>query len=338
MNLSRRVVYILLIFVSVAAYAEDSSFQSSYDSGKELAKNKHGSVLSSLQNFKPEAVFNGFTSQPNESKHYGGVQQSVDTLKSPIVVSEETQNPVAKTLRDNFGSRPQYKVDASADSIKNSQWMIDHANEVTRGKSCKKIPACETTYESKTCQEEASLRWYYCQKTLNVKVNNQVHESHYPITVHLDSDRYYVGANIDVFSGRIIDHGPHDSKVWIDGRLPANIDCNTLQSTITSSTINKKYIDGIHYPACGDLSLTIHVTLPKNSKVSGKVVIDIVSRRVDTTIDEGWEDGCTKYASDSQCKLELDQCTQGKETRVIGGESITRDCWAKNCATHVKLM
>lgn len=327
-----RFAILFIMFLSFTAYAETNSFHGSYENGKTLAGEMQTKVLSSLQQFRPESVFNDFTKHPQEADSYGGVQQKEDPLKTKAS-HESATNPIAKTLSDNFSNRPQYKVDANTESMKNAQWLIDHAHDVTRGKSCKKIPVCETTYENNTCQEEASIRWYFCQKRLQVTVENQVHETHYPVTIHLKSDRYYMGARLDAITGRLIDHGPHDARASMDGRLPANIDCKTLQSTIIKTTMDRRFIDGISFPACGNLDINIHLTdSNKRNRINGSVTIDIVSRRVDSTINDVWDDGCLKFAGDNQCKLEVEQCTQSNETQIIGGVPITRDCWA----THLK--
>lgn len=320
---------LLMSLVSLSVHAEDHSFQDFYENGKKIAQENNSKVFSSLQEFKPESIFNNFTDHPAESDNYGGVQQKEDPIK--VKAREEAEvNPLARTLKDNYENRPQYKIDPNADNLKNSKWFIDNSDDLTHNQSCKQVPVCDTTYENTQCQEQASIRWHYCQKVLRVNVANQVHETHYPITVHLDSERYYIGAVIDVTNGRVIDHGPHDSKAWMDGRLPANVDCNTLQSTITQTTINKNAIDGLSFPSCGSLRINIHITLSKNRKVRGKVTIDVVSRKVDTNIKDSWDNGCLKFSGDNRCKLDAEQCTQGRETRIIGGIHITRDCWAKD--------
>lgn len=316
-----RFVVLLSIIVSNLLYANTDSFQASYEHGARLAATQQGKVASSLQQFNPSSVFHDFTAHPKESNYY-----QKDSLLKSKASDESKNNPMAITLKDNFNNRPQFKIASQSVNMKTSLWMLEHANDVIRGQSCKKIPICETIYETKTCQEQASIRWHFCQKRLQVNVDNQVHETHYPIILHLKSDRYYMGARINVVTGRLIDHGPHDSTAWIDGRLPVNLDCNTLHSTITKTSIDRRFIDGISYPTCGNLDINIHVTDPNHRhRINGTIEIDIVSRRVDTHIQDTWEDGCEILSK--LCKLDYQQCTQGNETRVIGGVAITRNCW-----------
>jgi conjugal transfer mating pair stabilization protein TraN len=338
-TMNKLIVGILSVLLpAVSLFAADTSFQYSYGQGKKLAEENHGSIGNALGQLNPNKLFDQFQEHPDQEKAYVGVLEETSSLNGQAI-EEAKKNPVAIKLRDDFNNRPEYKVDTKSDTIKNSQWMIDHADEVTLGNSCKAVPVCETAYEYKQCQEEPSRRWFDCQKTLNVTVDHHVKEKKYSFTVHLDSDdHYYIGALLDVTNGRLIDHGPRDASAWLDGRLPSNIDCRTLQSTITGGSVNSKNIDGINFPSCNGLTISIHVTNPNKRRVNGTVTIDVISRTVDSEIHDNWVDTCGQFSSDNQCKMDSEQCTHGMETKKIDGIDVTRECWQQQlkytCLSH----
>lgn len=166
------VIMLCILAISTIAHA-DSAFQEAYAQGKKIASQQQNRVNGSIQQFKPESVFNNFTNHPKEANEYGGVQQRDNSLQTKAM-NESSINPVAKDLTNNFNNRPQFKIDAKAEGMKTSLWMINHANDLIHGKSCKKIPICETTYEHKICHEQPSIRWFYCKKRLQVLVDSSL--------------------------------------------------------------------------------------------------------------------------------------------------------------------
>jgi len=138
-------------------------------------------------------------------------------------------------------------------------------------------------------------------------------------------DHSYAGLTINVVNGQVIFLGPHDASFSLDGRLPSNIDCKTLQGKIVSEQ-GASHLDSIDFPSCSNgLVLNIHISSGHQKDLQ----LDIISSTINYVPEDRWDDGCLGLASARSCTFQSEQCVQPSATRIFQTIPVTRDCWEK---------
>jgi conjugal transfer mating pair stabilization protein TraN len=321
-----RMIVMTLFFLSISSYGGERTFQNSYQKGLKLGKQSEGRVREAMQTH-PQSIFKDYNERPKEADYYNKDQTNDNDLKMRTRV-EFVRNPLAQKIDKENKTRPKFEIQKNTPSMNMNQWVLDNAYQLTHEKSCKEIPSCMEVFENINCFEKPPSIFHVCGQRLVVDVKQSLDEKHYPIAIHFHSDRYYMAAIVDLTNGAVLDHGPRESSITITGLLPVGIDCTTLSGSILSLNISGE-IEAIGYPSCLGLRLNLRIKHPSNKhRVYGDILLDIISRRVNTDINEYWVNDCLIYSGNPQCSINEEHCTQGMETRIIGGLPITRACWA----------
>ncbi len=323
--------FILLLIFSVLTgecIANSPDFESGINQAKQEAKNKKNDAFNQAKNFNPKTVFDNYTKNPDQTKYYGGITQS-DTQQMTSDAFQSKSSESGQVISNSISQHPRYVINKTDPDIQHSELLQSEAYNIVHGMTsqyidCKPKEACTTQYQEKRCEEAPQTIFQSCKKKLNVEIITHETVTHYPLTAHLSVDDHkYAGISVNAVNGRVDFLGPHDASFRLDGRLPANIDCSTLQGAITSRT-GRAGLDHINFPSCANgLELEYHISEGHRLDLQ----IDMISRVVKYEVKDHWVDDCTGIVNDSTCKLKSQQCDIPGSTKIIQGVPVTRDCW-----------
>lgn len=322
---------ILMIITScvMAADKDDQSFQQ----GIEAAAKHRQSSIDTFKSFNPKDTFKNYTDSPEPSHYYGGVTQSSTPLKEDAVANASNSESGKAVKQADEHLKAIDKV-ALANEIKRISAIQDHADDIVKGISdefvdCTKQESCTTTYEEKQCEESPDSLLQYCKKILNIDLIPHQEETHYSLTLHLSVKKHnYAGVTFNATNAQIGFLGPHDASFSLDGRLPTDVDCKTLQGKVVSTKSNAN-LDTITFPTCSSgLSMDLHISGGHYIDIQ----VDIVSTKITYEPKDRWEDGCLGLANNSSCVFQTEQCVSSQATHVIQNIPVARDCWEKEAS------
>ncbi len=328
-----RNIWLFIIMASFinSSLAADSDFESAVNLARAEGQSKKENSVNQAKNFDPKSVFNNYSNHPDQSKYYGGVTQT-DTQQMTNDAFQQKNSEAGQDISNTIKQHPRYVINPSDPDMKHSELIQNEADNIIHGVTdqyvdCKPKQACTIQYQNKQCLEAPQTIFQSCKKKLIVDVIPHESITHYPLTAVLFvSDHNYAGISVNSVSSRIDFLGPHDASFNLKGRLPGNIDCKTLQGSITSNSGGSN-LDSINFPSCSNgLNLDFHIS----GGHSKKLQIDMISKIVTYEINDRWIDDCQSIANDVTCKLKSQQCDIPKSTQVIQGIPITRDCWQES--------
>lgn len=306
-----------------AVYSEPSRFDIGFDQGIKTATSLRNQPINALKNFKPKEVIKNYSENPNEANY----QNNPAAIKTDAMASLDS-NPTAKTIQSSMESHPKFDIKPDSPMIDNISKRADAIYDVVTGQygDCTKKTSCDITYKTETCEESPKSTYQYCKKILNIDLIPHQVEQHYYLTAHLSVRNHnYAGANINAVTGQIIFVGPREARFSLDGRLPPNIDCRTLQGKITSRS-GSATLDSIDFPSCANgLVFAFHISNGHNMDLT----VDMTSTRITYEPKDNWNDGCMGLAKMASCTFKEERCVAPRSTHDIQGISVTRDCWEK---------
>lgn len=325
-KISDIVMALALTVIMSAAYADDKSFEE----GIAAAAQHKQQTVETFKNFNAKDTFKNYSELPEQASYYRGVDQTDSTIKDDAVAASDNSE-VVKAVNQAKTNQKSIDKEALGNEIKRISQISDHADDIVRGISdefvdCTKKESCSTTYEEKQCEDTSDNIQQYCKKILSVDLIPHQIDTHYQLTAHLSvKDHNYAGVTVNSTNGSVSFLGPHDASFRLEGRLPSNIDCKTLQGKITSRSGGAK-LDYINFPTCGNgLGLDFHIS--GGHKID--LQMDIVSSKITYEQKDRWDDGCLGLANTSSCAFQTEQCVSPQATHIIQNIPIARDCWEK---------
>lgn len=319
----------LLIFPCFATTAE---FEAAVKQAEKDAKAKKAESFNQAKQLDPHSIFDQYTPHPEQSKYYDGVMQS-DTKTMDHDTAQSKSSESGTVISNTITQHPQFVISASDPDMQHAQLLQSEAYNILHGMTsqyvdCKAKETCTTKYQEKMCEEAPQAIFQTCQKKLIIDIVSHETVTHYPLTAHLSvKDRDYAGVSMSPVTGAIGFLGPkHDAKFTLDGRLPANLDCQSLQGSMLSTNGNAK-LDYIHFPSCANgMLLEIHISDGHKRDIA----IDIASKKMTYEVSDRWVDDCGGMMNDATCKLQSKQCDIKESTQVIQGIPVTRECWQES--------
>lgn len=329
-NMFRCFMLLSLFLIFENGYANSPDFNAAFKNGMDTASSHKNNPFNAINTFHPENTFKTYTSHPLETHYYEGVTQKDTTLSNDSAALAKTDIS-SKTIHKSFETRPQYPNISDTPYVKYGKNIQSDAIAIVNGHDgqfidCTKPKTCQTTYVENTCEENRPSTVQSCDRTLIIDVIPHQIDTHFGLGTRLSvRDHNYAEVNINVVTGSKGFIGPHDTTFWLDGRLPPNLDCNTLHGRITSSAGNA-HLDNISFPACSN-GLVLHYHISNGHRLD--LSIDIVSTTITYELRDRWVDSCGDIASIPYCNLQEESCVEGPQTRSIQGISVARDCWKK---------
>ncbi|HAL0826735.1 TPA: type-F conjugative transfer system mating-pair stabilization protein TraN [Escherichia coli] len=150
----KRVIVMMLAALTIFGTGLQASDK--YGSGKQFADSLKGSSSGVLNNFNPGEVIPGYTENPPESAHYGGVTSSNSASLESAGASALNNSEVGKLTSEVIMNRPKDPISMDAPFISGGFDVQDKADIVTNGTYDK----CETVNVSKT-----EITLHVCERT-----------------------------------------------------------------------------------------------------------------------------------------------------------------------------
>lgn len=325
-----RFLIMMSMFINTS-FASNAGFDSALALAKSEGKGKSENSIKLVKQFEPKNVFSHYTNNPEQASYYGGITQS-DTKQMENRATEQKSSGLGQDIQNSINQHSRYVIKPTDPDMKHSQLIQEEADSIIRGITskyidCKPKQACTTQYLYKQCNEAPQAIFQSCHKKLNIDVVSHETVTHYPLNAYLTvEDHNYAGISLNVVDGKVDFLGPHDARFRLEGRLPKDIDCHTLQGSVISNTGGAK-LDSINFPSCANgLSLNYHISGGHRKDLK----IDIISKVMTYDVKDNWLDTCHGLSSDKTCKLRSNICDIPKSTQVIHGVPVTRDCWQES--------
>ena len=317
-----------------SVYANTEDMQKIMDETVKQSSSLKQKSYQALNNFKPKDEFAHYSDTPSQTQYYGGIMQKGTSHLDQDVDTERTQGESGKMITDSIHHHPRIVITSTDPGILHSQLIADNAEDIVRGTTnryvnCKAEQVCKTDYLQKSCEESPQEIHQSCKKTLNIDVISHESSTHYPLKIHVSTkDHNYVGVAVNVLNGSISYIGPHDASFHLEGRLPNNLNCHTLQSAITVFDAHGRntQIDTISYPSCSTGTMLNFHFSGKNT-INVDMQIDVVSKVTTYEVQDRWVQDCDGLLHESSCTFKSKVCVQPKETRTFQGVQVSRDCW-----------
>ena len=297
-----------------------------FQQGIQFASTKQGTALSSLKENMPGHTVENYTDHPNET----GYRESPDSIKQKA--NEKIhQDDNGKNILAGIDIRNEkFKFAKNPDSplIKNILQKSDAIYDVVTGQfgDCTKKTNCTTTFKTEICEESPAVTLQYCSQKLDIVMVPKQVETKYSFTVNLEvEDHNYAGLDVNLITGKVGFLGSHDADYSLTGRLPSNIECQTLHGEIVSQTGGAK-LDKFDFPSCANgLSLNMHIS----SGHKKNITFNVISTKIVPEPQDHWQDGCEGLSNSKNCSSKEERCIEENTTHIVDGQPVTRACWQK---------
>ncbi len=179
-----------------------------FNSGMDYAKGLKGKDLDTFKSFKPADNLPDYSSSPDATKYYGGVQSSGTDLTSP---GSNTLNNTewGKAVTDSISKQPKDMVTADSPFLDNGRNAENNAETVFDPKLCESKEFEKSVFTNYVCDRDLQVQ-QYCTRTAAIS-------GHYEDTTEIkniviqsqdilfsSTDAGYTGAWIAPVTGKII--------------------------------------------------------------------------------------------------------------------------------------
>ncbi|EAB9082077.1 type-F conjugative transfer system mating-pair stabilization protein TraN [Salmonella enterica] len=333
---------IVMMLAALTTFGTGLQASDKYSSGKQFADSMKGNGSGVLNNFNPGEVIPGYTENPPESAHYGGVTSSNSASLESAGASALNNSEVGKLTSEVIMNRPKDPISMDAPFISGGFDVQDKADIVTNGTYdrcetvnvtkteitshvCERTPAAELTCIRKAhiggkYEESWHTQWleYEMNQLPSSEVNGQyVVSIPSPVTgeiisAHYSWRRIYIQKSdnmvITVLGSRL----NWNSKTSVDASFTPVQKMLTAGAPFTSS----------HPTRAGSIRFKRHTSMKLRLQV--KVKTETWKPVVE------WTESCPFNKAEEV--LQGSQCTEAGGNRVIsmGGKEYTvySDCWA----------
>ncbi|AXF79053.1 type-F conjugative transfer system mating-pair stabilization protein TraN (plasmid) [Erwinia tracheiphila] len=319
-----------------------------FNSGMDYARGLKGKDLDTFKSFKPADNLPDYSSSPDATKYYGGVQSTGVDLTSP---GSNTLNSTewGKAVTDSISKQPKDMVTADSPFLDNGRNAENNAETVFDPKLCESKEFEKSVFTNYVCDRDLQVQ-QYCTRTATIS-------GHYEDTTEIkqvviqsqgiafaSSDSGYTGTWTSPVSGRVVaasatyswnKHLAFSNPNWFmrvttpfglismddDTGSPAlNSGAKLTEGAKMAFSIrnrnNKPTVDSIWKSSNMryNFSITLRVEIP-----SKKWVPDVV-----------WSENCPFDKAEGS--LTGTECTEpgGDKTVTVDGKPYTvhQDCWA----------
>jgi len=341
-------ISIIALFL-ISNYSHSDDLNTSYKEGEAQAKSLKSQGQGSLSSASPETTIPGYTSNPNETKYYGGVKgnsTSLDAEKQNVPNNNEVYNQVVTSQRSN----PIPTISPNSNFIKTGTDAENNAESIAGktsdgGSDCKDVTVNKSTFNNFTCHAQPYTE-SSCTRSASIGGHWEVidRDEHYTINSDsidkFQSGRYYISHLTGLPNGTITQvkfnysfprrHKHHKDR-WLvrvsfanntyfmyesSGSLTTGSGATINDGSLTLTYSNKG--DGSGYKiASGEIHFTADLTIHTHSR---KYIPEIV-----------WSDDCGALKqsggaiSDSVCND-----AGGERSVIVEGNTYTQkaDCWS----------
>lgn len=149
------------VFVNFPVTANDD-----FNSGMDYAKGLKGKDLDTFKSFKPADNLPDYSSSPDATKYYGGVQSSGTDLTSP---GSNTLNSTewGKAVTDSISKQPKDMVTADSPFLDNGRNAENNAETVFDPKLCESKEFEKSVFTNYVCDRDLQVQ-QYCTRTATI--------------------------------------------------------------------------------------------------------------------------------------------------------------------------
>lgn len=166
----KRVIVMMLAALTIFGTGLQASDK--YGSGKQFADSLKGRGSGVLNNFNPGEVIPGYTENPPESAHYGGVTSSNSASLESAGASALNNSEVGKLTSEVIMNRPKDPISMDAPFISGGFDVQDKADIVTNGTydKCETVNVSKTEITSHVCERTPAAE-LTCTRKASIKDN-----------------------------------------------------------------------------------------------------------------------------------------------------------------------
>ncbi len=336
----KRVVVMML--AALTTFGTGLQASDKYSSGKQFADSLKGNGSGVLNNFNPGEVIPGYTENPPESAHYGGVTSSNSASLESAGASALNNSEVGKLTSEVIMNRPKDPISMDAPFISGGFDVQDKADIVTNGTydKCETVNVSKTEITSHVCERTPAAELTCIRKA---HIGGKYEESWHTQWLEYEMNQLpssevngqYVVSIPSPVTGEIISAHYSWRRVYIQKSdnmvitvLGSRLNWNSKTSVDASFTpVQKTLTAGVpftssHPTRAGSIRFKRHTSMKLRLQV--KVKTETWKPVVE------WTESCPFNKAEEV--LQGSQCTEAGGNRVIsmGGKEYTvySDCWA----------
>ncbi|MLY53559.1 type-F conjugative transfer system mating-pair stabilization protein TraN [Escherichia albertii] len=336
----KRVVVMML--AALTTFGTGLQASDKYSSGKQFADSLKGNGSGVLNNFKPGEVIPGYTENPPESAHYGGVTSSNSASLESAGASALNNSEVGKLTSEVIMNRPKDPISMDAPFISGGFDVQDKADIVTNGTydKCETVNVSKTEITSHVCERTPAAELTCIRKA---HIGGKYEESWHTQWLEYEMNQLpssevngqYVVSIPSPVTGEIISAHYSWRRIYIQKSdnmvitvLGSRLNWNSKTSVDASFTpVQKILTAGVpftssHPTRAGSIRFKRHTSMKLRLQV--KVKTETWKPVVE------WTESCPFNKAEEV--LQGSQCTEAGGNRVIsmGGKEYTvySDCWA----------
>lgn len=332
---------IVMMLAALTTFGTGLQASDKYGSGKQFAESLKGNGSGVLNNFKPGEVIPGYTENPLESAHYGGVTSSNSASLESAGASALNTSEVGKLTSEVIMNRPKDPISMDAPFISGGFDVQDKADIVTNGMydKCETVNVSKTEITSHVCERTPAAELTCIRKA---HIGGKYEESWHTQWLEYEMNQLpssevngqYVVSIPSPVTGEIISAHYSWKRIYIQKSdnmvitvLGSRLNWNSKTSVDASFTPEQKTLTaGVpftssHPTRAGSIRFKRHTSMKLRLQV--KVKTETWKPVVE------WTESCPFNKAEEV--LQGSQCTEAGGNRVIsmGGKEYTvySDCW-----------
>ncbi|EIU2314780.1 type-F conjugative transfer system mating-pair stabilization protein TraN [Salmonella enterica] len=314
-----------------------------FNSGMNYAKGLKGKDLDTFKSFKPADNLPDYSSSPDATKYYGGVQSTGVDLTSP---GSNTLNSTewGKAVTDSISKQPKDMVTADSPFLDNGRNAENNAETVFDPKLCKSREFEKSVFTSYVCDRDLQVQ-QYCTRTATITGDwtTDSENKYYEISptysrngkqivfsftmpasgviqsanLKVDSSQYLMKSQVNFMNTTFFINQNEDTPLNAAGM---NITKDQIISGTSCSGSGKctGSVDNILYQAF----------LSGKAKLTLKMTLRVETRKWNPRVE--WSENCPFDKAEGS--LTGTECTEpgGDKTVTVEGKPYTvhQDCWA----------
>ncbi len=333
---------IVMMLAALTTFGTGLQASDKYSSGKQFADSLKGNGSGVLNNFNPGEVIPGYTENPPESAHYGGVTSSSSASLESAGASALNNSEVGKLTSEVIMNRPKDPISVDAPFISGGFDVQDKADIVTNGTydKCETVNVSKTEITSHVCERTPAAELTCIRKA---HIGGKYEESWHTQWLEYEMNQLpssevngqYVVSIPSPVTGEIISAHYSWRRIYIQKSdnmvitvLGSRLNWNSKTSVDASFTpVQKTLTAGVpftssHPTRAGSIRFKRHTSMKLRLQV--KVKTETWKPVVE------WTESCPFNKAEEV--LQGSQCTEAGGNRVInmGGKEYTvySDCWA----------
>lgn len=314
-----------------------------FNSGMDYAKGLKGKDLDTFKSFKPADNLPDYSSSPDATKYYGGVQSSGTDLTSP---GSNTLNSTewGKAVTDSISKQPKDMVTADSPFLDNGRNAENNAETVFDPKLCESKEFEKSVFTNYVCDRDLQVQ-QYCTRTATITGDwttdweNKYYEispaysrngKQIVFSFTMPASGVIQSANLKVDSSQYL----MKSQVnFMNTTFFINQNEDTPLNAAGMNIIKDQIISGTSCSGSGKCTGSVddilyQAFLSGKAKLTLKMTLQVETRKWNPRVE--WSENCPFDKAEGS--LTGTECTEpgGDKTVTVEGKPYTvhQDCWA----------